>query len=303
VAPPPGEDEPRCARASVSLEAQIPTVMLLIDFSGSMHERFGETRRWRAVKRALLAPQTGVIERLRSRVRFGAALYDSDDGNENPPCPRLRSLAPALDNQTAIGELFADEPSEDGDTPTAEAIELVAASWPRPDPRSPQVLVLATDGEPDTCADPLDRERLARGRAESAVANAHAAGIRTFVLSVGAGVSRTHLRRMANAGQGQPLDEPIDRFYVASDPAELEAALTSILEGARHCTLPLEGRADVARAASATVRLNGAPLQHGTDWRLLDDQTLELVGGACQAFRSDHQVELVAEFTCGAIVE
>lgn len=43
------------------------------------------------------------------------------------------------------------------------------------------------------------------------------------------------------------------------------------------------------------------PLTFGTEWHLVDADTIELVGAACDRFRAG-DATLVAEFECGVIV-
>ena len=59
---------------------------------------------------------------------------------------------------------------------------------------------------------------------------------------------------------------------------------------------------DPSRAAEGSVTLNGAPLEFGTDWQLVDNDTIELLGGSCDTLRNTDNVELQAEFPCGVIV-
>ena len=67
-------------------------------------------------------------------------------------------------------------------------MEAVLSDFPPGEPDgapSPRILVLVTDGEPDTCADPDSHGQPARDRSESAVQDAFDDDIQTFVLSVG----------------------------------------------------------------------------------------------------------------------
>ena len=55
---------------------------------------------------------------------------------------------------------------------------------------------------------------------------------------------------------------------------------------------------DPAIAAGGTVTLDGASLVFGVDWRLVDGDTMEILGDACDLVLAggDHQID--AEFTC-----
>ncbi len=292
-----------CPAIAVRAEPVTPTVVLLIDQSGSMTSDFGGPTRWEAVTDAIGNPTTGVVKQLEDKVIFGATLYSSIGGNAGGTCPMLVEVAPALNNHTAIKALL-DTHQPQSDTPTAESITATTAGFPLPDPEKPgpRILVLATDGNPDNCVDANAHDLGSQRMSESAVQAAYSAGISTYVLSVGDGVAATHLQKLANAGVGIPLDTGTAPFYVANDPAQLASALGDIIRGARTCTFTLEGTVNLGSAATGSVELNGQPLAYGTDWRMVDETTLELIGAACDTFLDTDTALLTAEFPCGAVV-
>jgi hypothetical protein len=296
-----------CPSVVVDLTPVTPTVVLLIDQSGSMDESFGGGTRYEAVETALSDPVDGVVTTLESQVVFGASLYTSHNGNlDGEACPILDSVAPALDSADEIRALLAAN-GPDGDTPTGEAIvattAMLTALPPGPDD-GPRIIVLATDGEPDTCAVPNPQE----GQPESVAATqaAWTAGIRTFVLSVGEGVvSADHLQDLANAGAGLPVDGPTDAtFYEAGDPAELADAFRGIIGGVRSCTLTLDGEVAPADWEAGDVRMDGAPIAYDATngWTLTDGRTMELHGEACTDFLGAGAPTLTAEWPCGTII-
>ncbi len=288
---------------NVILNPLIPTVMVLVDQSGSMDDDFGGMSRWDAARYALVDGDNGIIARLESHVVFGTALYSSNSGYEGGTCPIIHDVAPALDNYAAIAALLNNnEPYKD--TPTGEAVAAVVDDFPPADPDrpAPRILVLATDGEPDTCNEPDAHDEVAQALSEGAVAAAFSAGIKTFVLSVGDDVGIAHLRRLANAGAGQALDTGTAQPYVANDPAELVDAFTEIITGTRSCTFTIDGVVDLDEADQATVELNGEGLTYGIDWTMVDESTLELLGSACDTLLGDLDVELLASFPCGTVV-
>jgi len=299
-----GSDD-ECPRVAVNLTPEIPYVMLLIDRSGSMYEEFGNgLDRWEAVEQALVDPNDGVVAQLDDRVIFGAALYTSRDGDTTGnTCPLIEETAPAENNYENIRALIANN-SPDDDTPTAEAVNVVTAGFPLPDPErpGPRILVLATDGNPDRCDDPNAHGDVSKANSEQAVQSAFANGIKTFVLSVGQDVALDHLERLANAGVGAPLDSNVGKPYVATDPGSLVAAFDEIIRGTRSCIFQLDGQVDSGRADDGTVVLDGVELEHGTDWRLIDGTTLELLGQACNTFLEQDEVGLEASFPCGVVI-
>jgi hypothetical protein len=99
--PTPGDEI--CASAVVQTNKNMPTVVFIVDGSGSMCAPFGESStRWQALRGALLDPMKGLIYRLQNAVRFGITLYDgtidpmlSLDANslvQNPPCALIYAM-------------------------------------------------------------------------------------------------------------------------------------------------------------------------------------------------------------------
>lgn len=299
-----------CPSVAVTTQPIIPTVQLLIDHSGSMDEGFGGTRRVFAVREALLDPDDGVVALLDDQVQFGAMLYTSHNGFDNGgTCPELpANVAPALNNYQAINDALRPLLTRETlgeDTPTGASIVAAADAFPAPGPNDKQIIVLATDGEPDTCTDP-DPDVLDESRAESEAA-AKAAhddkNIDLFVLSVGSDVADAHLQRVANVGVGKAIDETADpaTFYVANSPDELVAAFGDIIRGARECKFTVDnGR--VTDASEGTVELNGEELAYPDEWDMLDETTLEIKGDACQTYLNAEVAQITAEFPCDAVI-
>jgi hypothetical protein len=306
----PGADaDPGCPSIRVDLSPVVPTVLLLLDQSGSMTAAFGNTNRWEAMKKALVDPTSGVVKQLEGQVVFGASLYTSHDGNSGGTCPIMTNVPPAAQNYVAIEDLLAGHAPDD-ETPTGASIMvakgLLQAVPNDPDkPPSPRIIVLATDGEPDTCAVPNPQN--GQADAIAAAKAAHADGIRLFILSVGNEVGAQHQQQMANAGAGLAVDGSQGNapYYNAADPAALRAAFETIINGVRECTFALDGAVDPATACSGTVTLDGMVLPcNGADgWHLVDDRTLKLDGAACETFLGDPTVSFTADFPCGAIIE
>lgn len=290
-----------CPNVDVVLEPEVPTVVFLVDRSGSMTTAFGGgLDRWDAVEDALVNSTTGVVTNLEDRVIFGATLYNSTGGSDGGQCPILIEAPASLNNAGQIAGLWTNNP--DSDTPTAESITAVTASFPAA--QGPKILVLATDGDPDSCADPdSNGQQGPRDASEAAVAAAFTAGIETYVLSVGDQATQSHLDNLANLGVGGQPGGP-EAAYIANNPAELQTAFTDIINGVRGCDIPINGSSvDPNQAGDGTVTLNGMPLTFGTDWQVsADGSTLELLGAACDAFLNTDTVNLDASFPCGVVV-
>jgi hypothetical protein len=276
-----------CPMLEEELLPEIPTFQLVIDQSGSMDEDFdaGNTR-WQAVESTLVGPD-GVVTTLQSSIRFGASFYANPMVAE---CPAVQTLAPQLDNAMAITDLFASE-MPGGDTPTGESIEQITGDLAADTWEGPKVIVLATDGEPDTCAipEPMNQGEVdtVRGAAVGAVAAAYAAGIRTFVISVGPELTADHLQDLANAGVGAADGDPDAEFYVANDNASLVAAFNAIVAGLRPCDFPLAAPLPAALAPSCSLTINddAFPYDDADGWAVQDETTLQLQGAACDAIQ------------------
>ena len=282
--------------------------MFLVDQSGSMTAGFGGGQdRWQAAHSAI----TQIVSELDPIVAFGLTTYQSNGGGSVPDeCPVFEfQVAVALDNGSAINMSYPANFPGGGDTPTGESITeivnyLEGSNLPGD---GPAIIVLATDGEPDTCAIPNPQT----GQAE-AVAAAEAAfmsGYETFILSVGNDVSDAHLQDMANVGVGKPVDESGDPapFWKATDSAQLAAAFDEIITASISCDIQMDKRfEDPLKACNdpgSVVMLNDNELSCPSEWRPKDgvDDVIELVGAACDEFKSGAST-FTAVFPCGAIV-
>lgn len=311
--PPP---DMNCPAVHVKATPTTPTVELLLDQSGSMTATYGNTDRWNALRNALIDPTTGVVKNLESKVVFGATLYSNRSQADAtgkqvgiPPCPTLTSRPRALNNFTPIQQLLQNS-IPDEDTPTPESIDAVRMSFAANPPAqgSPPIIVLATDGLPDTCADadPPDqtRQNAANDASVMAAQRAFAAGIKLFFLFVGdAAQAGTHPQRMANAGAGLDPAMGAAKFYEAKDPAQLTAAFNQIVGGVLSCDLKLNGQVALADAPNGTVQVNGATLTYGADWNLDPDGiTIHLLGNACTMLKNATAPTVDATFPCGTVI-
>lgn len=304
---------PACVDLDVEFERVTPTVVLLIDQSGSMLRNFpqkaGEPSRsrWDTVVHTL-ANEDGFLKRLSASVRFGMALYTSDKGfgpQGDRVCPQLTQIENiALGSFEDIKELLQDpQNGPDGDTPTAESITAVAEQLAAFTEEGPKSIILATDGEPDTCEifNPANREEeaLTRAAAVSAVTAAHAQGIATRVISVGRDVSLDHLTEVAIAGAG---GDTTAQAFQALDTQALENAFNDIIGSVRTCDFELGGTVLLDEAQRGTVVLDGEALQFGDPdgWEMPDEQTLRLLGNACETAQGS-AAELTIKFPCGVI--
>ncbi len=264
---------------------QTPTVQLIVDQSGSMNEDFGSGTRWEAMEETLVGPD-GVVTQLQSSIRFGLSLFRSTQG----VCPDVQSIGAQLDGADEISTLL-DMEDPGGETPTGESFEIVTDEVLSDPWEGDKVIVLVTDGEPDTCDVPdpeTDEEiEMTRGRAVSAVSTAFESEIRTFVIGVSTGIAEDHLQDLANAGVGVEPGEADAPFYVANDPEALVLAFDAIVAGLRPCTfglaMPLDG--ELAPTCEVMVNDEAVPFEGGDGWTLVDPSTIELQGTACDSIQ------------------
>jgi hypothetical protein len=313
-----------CQSVTITPTRSIPNVMFLVDQSGSMTNPFGGgDNRWEAARTAI----NDIVSSTDSIVRYGLTTYTSENGDDNPSCPRLpvdgNPLAgsPRVDFDLGNGSTIGDTsvypstyPSDAGDdTPTGDSIDaLVGVIQSNPPPgEGPTLIVLATDGDPDSCECPdpghpgCSVATPPRDEAVNAAWNAHASGIDVFVLWVGDLASasiRGHLQDVANAGVGGT-----GTVWVGDDAVSLANAFQSIIADSISCDIQMDKPfADKDKACNeGDVRLNGMPLacSDTNGWRVKPgvDDVIELVGSACDTFKGG-EVTFSATFPCGVIV-
>jgi hypothetical protein len=302
--------------------------MFLVDQSGTMDRNdFGpmNLNRWTAAHSAITSIVSDPLDDI---VRFGLTTYTSENGNENLPCPRLPvagdplAASPRVDFGLNTGSAIGNNsiypssyPSDAGnDTPTGDSIEaLVDVIQASPPPNEgPTIIVLATDGEPDSCECPDSGHPLCataivppRDQAVNAAAAAHAAGIDVFVLWVGELTStstRNHLQDVANAGV-----VGTGTVWVGDNPTSLSDAFQAIISDSISCDIqidkPFDDKEKACNDPESDVQLNGTPLSCPSEWRVKPgaDDIIELVGSACDTFKSG-SATFTAVFPCGAIV-
>jgi hypothetical protein len=349
-------DNVDCIDLDVTFEPQIPNVVLLIDQSGSMTaaDGFGsavqaaidagtyqhwdcpnneQNWRWNVVRNVLFHPENGVVKPLEDKVRFGMALYSSDNGTlRDSECPLLTEVEIGFGAHEAMLDQFqCSEILED--TPTRESLTAVAEKLAAMDLEGPKIIVLATDGEPDNCYcpdwgaqgnasnnPPLEcydnnpDNAVTRGGVEMIPSNAEQydvvmeaqriyeeLGIRIEVINVSTPNNATlaaHLDDVAERG-GAASGASIDGF----DPGSLIDAFTSIIDGVRSCAIDLDGSIGAGKESTGTITLNGEPLllNDPDGWVVNSPTQIELQGEACDMIKSgDHDLQI--KFPCGSFV-
>jgi len=295
-----GNDGDTCPILDVLLTPQVPTIQFVVDQSGSMNQDFGGVTRWEALTDTLVGSQDAIIASLQSDIRFGMTLYTGD----MMTCPSITEINAQLDATDEIAALLANNPPA-GETPTGESFAMAAATVQADTWDGDKFIVLATDGEPDTCAipNPMDGPEadMARQAVVDAVSDAFDQGIRTYVISVGDAIADAHLQAVANAGQGVQAGEPDADFYKALGQQALTDAFDDIISGVRECKLDLSEplQSNLASSCTVTVNDNAIPFNDPNGWMLDGEMTIELTGTAC----SQIQEGVVSiEMTCSCEV-
>lgn len=315
-----GDDPNVCASVRVKANRITPQVTLVIDGSGSMVEPLGDISRWGALRTALLGPE-GVVRELEGIVEFGMTIYSTPipmRGQSLSMCPSLIRVDPRLDNFAAINRTYPERPPG-GFTPTGEALQAVVdALSAQEQRRGDQLIVLATDGEPNGCdaLQTLPLQALLDGRvptnygpSEAAVRAAQAKNIRTYVLSLAPDLtrnaqSRQHLQQLANLGQGLDANaNPGAEIFTPANVTQLGMTLRNLVGTVVTCDLGLEGELETDYACDGDVRLNGQPLpcegEHG--WTVVDSTTIRLRGEACDTWKHQAEATVEATFPCEVV--
>jgi hypothetical protein len=306
-------DPNNCAQAVANAARVAPRVILVLDGSCSMSTDYpangkaSATRctdnpngRWAALRRALLDADSGVVSKLQPVVQFGLAVFGTA-----PTCPLpAQPVEPALNNRNAIeAKLPAVQPGMY--TPTGPALSWVYDNLiepVRPDAaNAPQIVILATDGEPNSCGGSGAGGGMQTNYQPSidAVTKGTKLGVKTYVFSLAdaSGAFHDHLQQLANLGN--PAANGAAKLYEPTSPAQLASDLQSLVGAALSCEISLSGAVEQGSECSGTVSLNGRALgcNQPDGWKLLDAHRIELQGAACKDLMRDNAL-VDARFPC-----
>ena len=307
---PPGT----CANGLVVTTRVAPRVVLVLDGSCSMTTDYpangkasatqctdNQRGRWAALRRSLIDAQQGVVPKLQSVVEFGIAVYGTQ-----PTCPLpTEPVRPALNNLAMIqARIPAVQPGMY--TPTGPALDWVYDNMIEaagPDRRSAaQVVILATDGEPNSCGSRGGQVTTNYQPSIDAVKKGTMKGATTYVISLAdaTGPFHDHLQELANLGN--PAAEGRATLYEPASPDQLAQTLQSLVGSAVGCEIELNGSVAAAEACTGTVTLDGAALgcNHPDGWTLVDANHIRLQGKACEKLMTKTDAAVEAAFSCTA---
>jgi hypothetical protein len=309
-------DTDACPSAHFTASKTTPSIQLLIDRSGSMLDGFkpkqpvdptNNPQKYSTEVSALIGAN-GVVNTLQASAYIGASMFPSNS------CPAILKTPRSMNNATTISTFlnsnapFSSDAMGNRNTPTPDAINAAVADFTAnpPPAGSPPIIVLATDGLPNSCT---DGNTGTQPQSVKAVQDAFKAGVKTYYLFVGdlsalgAG-NQDHPQQMANAGAGlAPTGATKAKFYNATDPGSLSSAFSEIIKGVLSCDLQLNGKVNADQAQGGTVTLDGVTLAYGTDWTVdQDGVTLHILGAKCTQLKSEPDPKVDATFSCGAVI-
>jgi len=298
----PGSNGPDASCPAINFTPMpvTPSIELVLDQSGSMSGTDINPTRYQAMRTALVDPTNGVVSKLEAKAYFGAKLYTCDNANT---APQFTDVGRALNNAMAIRTVLnAAGPANS--TPTAQALDQARQDFGTTPPPagSPPIIVLATDGQPNSCGGNMSQAQYNQ-QSVTAAGAAFTAGIPVYVLAISAdNTLLAHLQAVANAGQGHVAGQPNIPYYPAANAAALQAAFQTIINGVISCDLKLTSMIDANSAMSGTVMLNGQTLTYGVDWTLVNGNIVRLTGGACTMLKGSANPAVSATFPCGSVI-
>lgn len=305
----------KCHPGSFTLAKARPTVMFVVDRSGSMNTRFSSAgSRWTVLGKAL----GGALPPVDSTMALGLLVFPLAGSSRNDTScglPGAVNLLPALHNaQPLLGVLGST--GAGGATPTADAIALAGkALLGARAAKSARAMVLATDGGPNcnsaldpatcVCADQGQNCRrdgalcLDDKRTVSRIGGFADQGIPTYVIGIGNDASATTLDAMAVAG-GRPQTNAAHKFYGASNESELDSALVTIRDQVGVCTYLTTSVPDETGTIRLFVDGKLLPFDAIDGWAWVDRKNGEIVlsGAACKLV-TNAPLNVVAEVSCG----
>jgi hypothetical protein len=225
----PGEG---CQTGGAEFVPILPTVLLLVDRSGTMFKDAG-MEPWTTLRDGVLE----VVQDMAADVRFGLVAVTGEVGM----CPLLDEVAPAESNYDALAAMYMSlGPPTKGESPgmlgLARTSQLLAADT---SPGTKYVLFV-TDGEQDFCNDPF--YACPTDSVVYQLQNLHTQGFKTFIFGLpmksddAAAQARypVVLQAFADAGSGLatvPVMSPTETYYACNTDPNWLAEHTAAARG------------------------------------------------------------------------
>jgi hypothetical protein len=306
--PGPNPDEKNCGLMTFKLQQRPAELMLVLDRSGSMNDPAGPmsmVSKWTDVTAAL----DETIMKTESLVHWGLKTFPSTDmrcsvtdGVEVPSAP--------MNYAGVWPRIMAANPGmgAGGGTPTTLAVQKAVAYLNATPSMNPRYLVLATDGEPNCGAGGGfggggfgNNDDAA---AIKAVADALAAGYKTFVIGVAtSGTANTVLGQMATAGGEPRMANP--PYYPVANRQDLINALGVITGLVTDCVFRLDMPPPSPNDTAVNVGSNRVPRDptHMNGWDYgAANRTIQFYGQACEDVKMAAGQNVQIIFGCPGVV-
>jgi hypothetical protein len=280
-----GTDDTTCGGQQFTVERTKPNVFLVVDRSGSMGNPIASgssTKKWDDLKFAL----TNLVTGFDSQIRLGMSLYNRD-GN----CAAGLIDTPVSDANGATVMNQINATSTGGNTPTAATLDYVRQYGNLNDPTRPNVVVLATDGEPN-CGDTDVTGKI------TALYN-QTPSVRTFVIGLGTETYSNPTLLSAWADAGHTARSGATHYFQSNSQSELSDAFQTIVGGIVSCTFSLSSAPP--DPSQLYVWLGGVqlPMDPGNGYTYLDGPpSVTLNGPVCDQLKADPSKKIQVVYGC-----
>jgi hypothetical protein len=350
-----------CSTGSVEFVPKVPTVMLMVDRSGTMFVNQGNP--WGTLRDGVLP----VVKDLNDKVRFGFMAITGEAGT----CPLVDEVPPADANYEAVQTKYMSlvAPTK-GESPGMLGLQQAYDTLSKDPTPGDKYIVFVTDGEQDYCGDgnalcptdsvvywlqklkalgvttlvfglPSSGDQAAYANILQAFANAGAG--QAVAPAVGAGQTQLDIFnqcfyggdanaagwKLEYAAAEHPVDDPATTavnesqvplgVYAAAggtakvykpdpaDPLALAEEFRKVLSGVKSCTFDLGGDIKVVQKllSEAHVYIEGVEvpldLTMVSGWYMPTPTQIELVGAACDTWRTPENNKIVWDFPCNIL--
>jgi hypothetical protein len=295
-----------CGQSNTPLQMLPPDVLIVQDKSLSMNDDSndksctggcGANSKWSQVSAAI----ENVVMTTQANVDWGLKFF----GNDNMcGVTAGATVGIAPNNYTAIQAAFSGT-APSSYTPTETAINSAVAYMQTLTDPNPKYLLLATDGLPNCPPGGGNATADDSPGAETAVTNAKAAGLSTFVVGIATtadAMATKTLNQMAMNG-GVPQTGAATAYYAVSDTATLETALNSILSGIVSCSITLPPNPPANSTVGISVTTPSGDIAVAQDptngWSYAADmKSIVFNGSACASLMDGSYSNIIFSYTC-----
>ncbi|MFT3692256.1 MAG: VWA domain-containing protein [Kofleriaceae bacterium] len=267
-----------CTRIT-SVTPVAPLIQLVVDGSGTMNGNGG----YNAVQNALYKSDgTGLLTTYASKAKYGATAYTS-----NGTCPNLHATPCAVDNMANVKTAIDAGKGVNGTDPLPETLTSLHGTYGAMTDKYRNI-VIVTDGVANSCGGGGDGTN-----AVTDTTTLYADGVTTYI--IGYGNLGNWGQNMANAGVGGSGGT----LYTANDAAGVKTNYQTIFDLIIDCKLETDQAIDINGASSDTLSMDGTALVSGTDWKIVDDHTIQLIGTACTNYKAATTAPTFTASICG----